>query len=231
MRDVGTGTPVRCPTIRAMTGEADDRLRGRLLGVARALSLRQVLLGTAAVMVLASGLFGGLATATPSGPADLEVGEQVHAEPFDVTVQRVRWTADLGLAEDPRGRYIGVVATLENTSDHPVYSSDIRAALRLGGLDGVYQREYGEETGPSQDAIPRVLVLADTSELSAAAPGLEYEVVFVWEQDEDEPLPTEATVGAVARTWRQSTLDDQYLWFDPSVAHEGVVAVERAKES
>src|SRR5690606_37951947 len=159
--------------------------------------LRQVLLGIATVVVLVSGLFGGLATAESSGPTELEAGKRFHAEPLDLTVERIRWTVDLGLQETPRGRYIGVIVTLENTSDHPVYAKQIAASLRLHGLDGVFQTSTtADVTGPSENAVPRVLVLADTSVLSAAAPGLEYEVVFLWEQSKDQPLPTEADLSA-----------------------------------
>lgn len=207
-------------------------MRARLLTLARTVTLRQTLLAIASVVVLASGLFGGLATAKTSGPAGLEAGEKVHAEPLDLTVERIRWTDDLGLEEEPRGRYIGLVATLKNTSDHPVYAQQIRESLRLHGLDGVFQTTTTpDETGPSHTAVPRVLVLADTSDLSAAAPGLKYEVVFVWDQAKDEPVPTEAVVSALSYTWRQSTLDDQFMWFDPAVSHEGVIAIEKAKQS
>ncbi|GAA3529823.1 hypothetical protein AFL01nite_00630 [Aeromicrobium flavum] len=214
-----------------MTGAEDNRLRRWVLRLSRTLTLRQALSAVAALVVLASGLFGGLATARTSGPTELVAGEQVHAEPFDVTVERARWLTDLGLeGETPRGRYISVVATIKNTSDHPVYRSEIRDTMRLHGLDGVFRRESGKETGPSEAATPRVLVVADASELASAAPGLEYEVVFLWEQAEYMPVPEDATVAVAARTWRQSTLDDQYLWFDPTVTHAGSIAIEKAKE-
>jgi hypothetical protein len=167
----------------------------------------------------------------PPEPPTWWPARRFGAEPFDVTVKRIRWLTDLGLEETPRGRYISVVATVKNTSDHPVYRSEIRDTLRLHGLDGVYPREYGLETGPSEKAPPRVLVTADATELTAAAPGLEYEVIFLWEQADHQPVPQSATVAVAARTWRQSTLDDQFLWFDPTVTHEGVIAIEKAKES
>ncbi|WP_286928138.1 MULTISPECIES: hypothetical protein [Aeromicrobium] len=214
-----------------MTGDEGGRLRRWLRQVSRTMTLRQVLAALAAVVVLASGLFGGLATAETTGPAALESGEKIHAEPFDLTVDRVRWSTDLGLDEEVRGRYIAVVATLENTSDHPVYTGTLRDTMRLRGLEGFYAGLTGDETERSEDATPQVLVLADGSPLSAAAPGLEYEVAFVWEQEESEPLPTEATVEVSQWTWRRSTLDDQFMWFDRTPTHEGTFDVEQGRES
>ncbi|MBC9225486.1 hypothetical protein GL325_04030 [Aeromicrobium sp. 636] len=214
-----------------MTRAADDRLRRWLLRWSRTVTLRQTLLAIAAVAVLASGLFGGLATATPEGPAELKVGRTIHAEPFDLSIERARQVDDLGLGGEPRGRSIAVVAKLTNTSDHPVYGSQIGRTLQLRGLDGVYRGASGDETGPSEQATPQVLVLADASILGTAAPGLEYEVAFVWEQAESEPVPTRATVAVAAHTWRKSRLDDQFLWFDPVVTHSGDLAVEPGRES
>lgn len=206
-----------------MTGVEGHRLRGWLLRLARTLTLRQLVLSVAAVVVLASGLFGGLATATTTaeGPAALVAGTRVHAEPFDVTVQRLRWLDDLGPAVTrPEGRYVGVVATVENTTDHPVYLDVIRRFLHLSDVEGV-----------DPDATPQVLVVADSAPLSSAAPGLEYEVVLLWDQAADAAPPTRATVSVRSHTWRQSTLDDQMLWFDPAVTHRGTFEVRPGGES
>lgn len=214
-----------------MTGDEGGRVRRWLRQLSRTMTLRQVLAAGATVVVLASGLFGGLATARTAGPTEIVAGEPFHAEPFDLTVERLRWSDDLGLDEDLRGRYLVAVATVENTSDHPVYTSTIRDSVRLKGLDGFYTGLLGEETGRSDDAAPQVLVLADASPLSAVAPGLEYEVAFVWEQAASEPLPTEATVAVSAWTWRRSSLDDQLMWFDPTVTHAGTLAVSQGGAS
>jgi len=217
-----------------MTGDEGGRLRGwlgRLGRLGRTVTLRQAFAGVAAVVVLASAPFGGLATAEPTGPAELEAGETVHAAPFDISIDRLRWSDDLGLDEEVRGRYLVAVATLENTSDHPVYATTIAETVRLRGLDGLFTGRRGEETVPSAEAVPQVLVLADASLLSSASPGLAYEVAFVWEQDESQPLPSEVTVEVASRTWRASRIDDQEAWFDPTVTHTGTFPVSQGRES
>lgn len=204
-----------------MTGAERDRPRDWLLRFARTMTLRQLVLAVTGLAVLVSGLFGGLATATADGPAELEPGTAVDAAPLEITVERLRSLTDLGpTVADPRGRYIGAVATVRNTSDHPVHLGVIREALTLVGVEGL-----------DPAAAPQVLVVADSTPLSSAAAGLTYEVVYLWDQDATADPPSEATVAVQRHTWRQSTIDDQFLWLDPVVTHEGRFEVREASRS
>lgn len=190
-------------------------------------TLRQVMLAIAAVAVLASGLFGGLATATPDGPAELKAGTELEAAPFDLTIERVRWLPDLGESEpDPGRRYIGVVATLTNSSDHPVHLGDVKAALRLVDVPGTVESESGDSVEPAD-----VMVIADSSALDTAPPGVEFEVVFLWTQSTAFEPPTTVDVAVRAQTWRQSRIDDQEMWFDPTVTHRGALAVKKGADA
>lgn len=196
------------------------------------LTLRQVLLGAAAVVVLASGLFGGLAAAAPDGPAELTAGEQVSAAPFDLTIERARWVSDLG--EDvatPRGRYVALVATVENTSDHPVHVGTLSDAVRLKDVEGIYTTSFEDTTGPSEDADPQVLLLSDGTSLSPVAPGLTFEVVLLWDQSTAVEPPTEVGVVVNAQTWRTSRIDEQEYWFDATPTHVGTFEVREGAES
>lgn len=215
-----------------MTGVSGNRVLRWLRSLLHTLTLRQAVLAVAAVVVVASGLFGGLATATPDGPKELTARKTVAAAPFDLTIERVRWLSDLGDDEpDPNRRYIGVVARITNTSDHPVYIGDARRTLRLLDADGIHPSSRSDETAPSIEVDPTVTVLADGSTLSAAPPGLAFEVVFLWEQSTAVDPPASVDLAVRAQTWRQSSLDDQHLWFDPTVTHEGPISVSEGSGS
>lgn len=210
----------------AMTGGKRGRRR-TLLAVATTLTLRQVLLGSAAIVVLASGLFGGLATARPDTIAPLHAGARTSATPFAITVERARWLTDLGgTVAKPRGRYIAVVATIRNTSDHPAYSSEIQRAVRLTGVPSIYAGPNDDELVDSADADPRVLVIADGTTLTAAVPGVTFEVVYLWDQASTSEPPSSVGIDLVAHTWRRSSLDDQMMWFDPTVVRRGTIELK-----
>lgn len=196
-------------------------------------SLRQILLGLGAVVLLGSGLFGGLDRAAPE-PRTVLVAQEAHvAEPFELTISRVAWSDDLGEGFGPSkiGRYLLIQADIRTTQDLTVSSFVVRDALRLRGLDDLAADEFDSELVASEKAEPRVVVTADRVGLGEIGPGLSYNVVFIWEQDAAQPLPEEVEVESFAHGFRRSSLDDQEDWFDRIPDATGTFDVERFGES
>lgn len=210
------------------SGEVAPAPRGRRFAtLARTISLRQAAIGVATVVVLASGAFGGLATAEKApAPEDLAPGEKVSVGPFDLTVHRARWVSDLGPEFGaPQGRYVALVVTLENTSDDAVPMTDVERVVTATDLPGTYDA-FSRPAEQGEVAPPRVVLLADASRLSQAQPGLEYEAAFLWDQSADEEAPAELTFSLVALQRRPSTLDDTMVWADPTVTRTATFDVE-----
>lgn len=199
---------------------------GRLLWWLNTLTLKQWALGVAAVVVLVSGLFGGLEKAAPT-KADvdrLELRHERHAHPLDLTVTDVYTTRRISdTAGNPRGRFLVVRATVRDTADESMYEGTVAETIRLSGVPGLYKSWSGDET--SANARPSVYVTGDRTRLTPAVPGLTYDVLFVWEQSAQQPAPHQVTVVTRDLTHRKSTLDDQMLWTDAKVEARGRFAV------
>lgn len=196
-------------------------------------SIRQVVLGLGGVLLLVSGLFGGLERAAPE-PRTVLVADKTHvAEPFELTISRVAWSDDLGEGFGPSkiGRYLLIQTDIRTTQDLTVSSFVVREALRLRGLDGLAADEFDGELVPSEEAEPRVVVTADRVALGEIGPGLAYNVVFIWEQDAAQPLPEAVQVESFAHGFRRSSLDDQEDWFDRVPDATGTFDLERFGES
>lgn len=204
---------------------------GRLWAWAVARSLKQWAMAAAGVVVLMSGLFGGLEKATPKVTEldQLKLGKTRHAHPLDLKVTGAYTTQRISnLHDEPRGRYLVVRATIRGTADESLYESTLGDTLRLAGVRGLYKTWSGDEI--SADARPSVFVAADRTQLTPAVPGLTYEVLFVWEQSAKVPAPRRITVVTQDLTHRKSTLDDQMLWTDakPDARGRFTVATEAA---
>ena len=110
-----------------MSGPAappDLRARARASGslvARRALDqpLRRIGIGGAVVLLAVTAAFGGLREQTQDGPEALVVDVPVEVAPFELTVHRVVWTTELPgqYLSDDSNRWVGVVATVRNTSD------------------------------------------------------------------------------------------------------------------
>ena len=188
-----------------------------------------MLLIAGAVVLLVSGLFGGLRDAPVEAAEPLVVGRAHEAAPFTLTVERARWTSDLGdIGKTERGRYLIVIVKVRTDVDRSVDLSILQEAVALKGLAGTYAAMGGDKIVPSEKAKPSVYVLADGTRMSALTPGLTYELAYVWEQGKDEPLPAELSVASRSHTWRQSSLDDQMNWFDETIDAVGTVALSKA---
>lgn len=193
------------------------------------LSLRAFLLLIGAMILLVSGLFGGMRRATPeSTVVELVAGKTHQADPLAVTVERTRWTNDLGSAgKTERGRFLIVIAKIRTDEKLSIGSDVTSQILRLRGLQGIYGLT-GDKTGPSADARPQVYAVDDSTRISTVPAGLTFEVAFVWEQSLAEPLPKSLTVEARRLTWRQSSIDQQYAWFDPTVDAVGTFPLQES---
>lgn len=195
----------------------------------QARSIRQMLLMAGAVVLLVSGLFGGLRDAPVEAAEPLVVGRPHESEPFTLTVERARWTSDFGeIGKTERGRYLVVIVKVRTDVDRAVDLSVLQEALSLNDLGGVYGAMGGDKIVPSEKAKPSVYVLADGTRMSALTPGLTYELVYAWEQSSSESVPAELTLASRSHTWRQSSLDDQMNWFDETVDAVGTVPVKEA---
>ncbi|WP_258723854.1 hypothetical protein [Cellulomonas sp. NS3] len=189
--------------------------------------LRNLGVGGAIALLAATAAFGGLEPAASPTLPDVEVGETVVAAPFELTVDKVLWVDELPgayLSEDGN-RWLALTATVTSTADRTVTGVTLRDALGLVGVDGL----VGEPTaGTDRVLSSQRLLLADGSDLSPVQPGLEYEVVFLFEQDGSVPPPEQVTVQAVGQTWRPSSLDTGFGWFDPTVVAQGRLAMRQA---
>lgn len=200
-----------------MTGERTRR--ERLTEWLAARSVRQLVLAAGAVVLLVSGLFGGLreAEADADVPVTKLVSDRPHlAEPIRMTIKRVAWSEDLGEAIGPSefGRYLVVIADVSTDQQDSVDSYVVPQSLRLTGLENLRKRQFDGRAVRSEDAEPRVLVTDDRVPLGEIGPGLTYEVAFIWEQKLSEPLPASVRLMARAHGFRQSSIDDQLAWFD-----------------
>ncbi len=175
---------------------------------------------TAGLVVLAgTGRFGGLEPAAAEHPP-LTVGRPYAAAPFEITLQRVVATTELGQVGRTKGRFLVVVGTVRTLGDapvRPVIAADpLRQAVTIAGPDGILGAT-GAPPGPAEGAAPKgVYVLADSSVLDIVQPGLTYQVGWVWEQEPGRPLPAELSVGLVGHTQRPSSIDDVVGWRDPT---------------
>ena len=193
-----------------MTGAHTDEQAGKdtprstVVQWLAARSVRQLALGVGVVVLLLSGLFGGLRQAGAEEPDTLAVGKPHLSEPVNLTVRSVRWSDDLGEAIGPSefGRYLVVIADVSTDQENSVDSSVIKDSLGLTGVDGLAEG-------------PRVLVTEDRVPLAEVGPGLTYEVAFIWEQKTTEPVPTEVGLVTRSHTLRRGFVNSAVAWFDP----------------
>lgn len=189
--------------------------------------VQQYAYAAAALLLLATGLFGGLRQVDePERP--LTPGVAVDAAPFTVTVSRASTTTDLGpLGVSKRGRFVSVVGTLRNDTDTTVTLDVIREAVSLSGVTDVFQRAFGDEVGPSETARPwGVYVVADSTSLTAVGPGLTYEVAWIYEQKATAAPPAQVVVAVVGHTLRANTVDQQQQWLDPATLATGTLPLK-----
>lgn len=212
--------PAASPDLRARARDSGSKVARRVLDQ----PLRRIGVLGAVVLLAATAAFGGLEEETQDGPEVLTVDTPVEVAPFEITVHRVVWTTDLPgqYLSDDGNRWIGVVATVRNTSDAGVLGTTLQAALTLSGVEGL--------VAPPGSSGPRasIAVLADGSSLNPVQPGLTYEVAFLYEHDGDVPPPTSATVSLQQQTWGVGILDPTVSWRDATTALRGELDVREA---
>ena len=194
--------PAAPPALRARARSSGSTVARRVLDQ----PLRRVGMGGALVLLVATAAFGGLRSQTQDGPEVLVVDTPVQVAPFEVTVHRIVWTTELPgqYLSDDANRWVGVVATVRNTSDAGVLGEKLRDALTLTGVDGLVQAPDALVPGVRASAVS---LLVDGSSLSPVQPGLTYEAAFLFEQKGSAAPPTGATVLLQKQTWRSGSLD------------------------
>ena len=216
--------PAAPPDLRARVRASGSLVARRALDQ----PLRRIGIGGAVVLLAVTAAFGGLQEQEQDGPEELAVDVPVEVAPFELTVQRVVWTTDLPgqyLTEDGN-RWIGVVATVRNTSDAGVLGTTLRSALTLADVDGLVQEPDGLVPGVTASSIA---VLEDGSSLSPVQPGLTYEAAFLFEQDGSVAPPTSATVLLQRQIWGVGILDETVSWREPATTLRGELDVREAR--
>jgi hypothetical protein len=211
-------------------GAPATSLRARAWAFVCGRPLRQIGLALGLLVLLVSGAFGGWARAAPPEVAAPQVGVAHQSAPFTLTLQRARWTTNLGAAgTSERGRYLIVSALLRTDDTTTVPADVVRDAVHLEGARAVFRSEGSDATATSDDIAPwAVLVVTDSTRVDGAAPGLTYEIAWVWEQERAQPAPTEVTVSTRSATHRASTVDGQLGWFDPVLDARGTMPMKES---
>jgi len=215
--------PAAPPGLRARARASGSLVARRALDQ----PLRRIGIGGAVVLLAVTAAFGGLREQEEDGPEVLAVDVPVEVPPFELTVHRVVWTTELPnqYPSDKANRWVGVVATVRNTSDVGVYGSTLSDALTLTDVDGLVE-PLGLQV-PGTRAMS-VVLLEDGSSLTPVQPGLTYEVAFLFEQDGAVPPPTSATVLLQRHTWRSGSLDPTVTWWEPTTTLRGELDAREA---
>lgn len=190
--------------------------------------LRRIGIGGAVVLLAVTAAFGGLREQTQDGPEALVLDVPVEVAPFELTVHRVVWTTELPgqYLSDKTNRWVGVVATVRNTTDAGVLGNTLADALTLADVDGLVPRPGSVAPGVVASSIA---LLEDGSSLNPVQPGLSYEAAFLFEQDGSVPPPTSATVLVQRQTWGSGILDATVSWREPATALRGELDVREAR--
>ncbi|MCU1537489.1 MAG: hypothetical protein JWP82_1840 [Humibacillus sp.] len=182
------------------------------------------------VILLASGLFGGLDTVDPDPVRTVAAGVPVATEPLTVTVtktyaastfpnvRKVDGVTPTVYPDEPTGgRFVVVEATVENTSDATVSYDVIREAVSLGGASGFVGRKAGTLVAAEDARASQVYTMPEKLIFGSAQPGVTYRVAYLFDQSSTATLPSMITVAVNKHTWRQDTLEFSYGWKDPEV--------------
>ncbi len=182
----------------------------------------------AALVLLSTAAFGGLEPVEEPGVATFAFDETVVAAPFEITVARVLWTDELPgvYLTDDANRWIAVVGTaLSNHTES--LASQLTDAVTLVGVEGLVKEP---STGAEGVRSSEQLLLTDGTRLSPVQPGLEYEVVLLFEQSGLVPPPDEVTVQISGHTWRPDSFDQTMHWRDPTPVAEATLPARQAVE-
>lgn len=137
----------------------------------------------------------------------LEPGERHSADQYATRIDRAE-VVDVrpgsSLDPEPGVAYLAVYGRVENRTDATVTPSTSLLSVRPGGR--------------ALDDVGSILLVADGSSTPDLQPGLEAEVVFVWEIEEGEVVAgDDLEVAVVDRTEIESYLTAGTTWIDPRV--------------
>lgn len=187
-----------------------------------------------AAVLLLTWPFGGWAPAAePQTTTD--VGEEVSAAPFTVSVERAVAGPALGspfgvfypdiYPEQADDQDVLLFLTVRNDSDATLSVRELFAdTLEVNGLE-----EPVTTTGAPQDEVSAWSTVYDAGGESpqlvgAVGPGLEHELIL--QQPVSGEAPEELEVEIFSRSYRQSSLEDTMIWADPVLTTTVTVPVE-----
>jgi hypothetical protein len=215
-----------------------------------------LLTGGFLVVLLVSGLFGGLREVDTDPAGTVTAGVPVETEPLTVTVKDAYWVTAFPEAaaspvdsdgsdsaggsdsdrriypdEPTRGRFVVVEATVLNTSDETVDYDVLREAVSLDGAQGFVTARDAALVPAAQARPTYVYTMPEKRIFGTAQPGVTYTVAYLWDQSAAVALPQRLTVAVNGHTWREDTLDFHLGWKDPAVEATGPFAVPERRAS
>jgi hypothetical protein len=188
--------------------------------------LRNLGVGVTVIVLGSTAAFGGLRPATgDTRTAPVQVGVLTHVAPYDVTITKVLWVEDLPnvYPTQPGDHWLAITATVRNTHDTSLSGGvELAESVTVSGVDGlVHPPEPGTDRVRSDDRK----LIADSSDLDPVQPGIDYPMVFLFEQKATAAPPNQVRVQFVAHTWREDSIDKTFRWFDPTVIAESDLPV------
>jgi len=196
------------------------------------------------VVLLVSGLFGGLREVDTHPTGTVTAGVPVATEPLTVTVTDAYWVATFPVdgdspdrdrrvyADEPtRGRFVVVEATVLNTSEQTVDYDVLREAVSLDGAQGFVTTRSAALVTAAEAPPTYVYTMPEKRIFGTAQPGVTYRVAYLWDQSAAVRLPERLTVAVNGHTWREDTLDFRLGWKDPEVRATGPFPVPQRRAS
>lgn len=209
--------PPRPSVVTRLGGAALRWLRARPRNVGYAVVLAALLLTVP---------FGGLAAVPEEDAPRSEPGEAVAAAPWEITWERAIQGPELGgafLAQEGL-THVLLLGELRTTFTETVPVGDLRTSIVLHtpGLRDDTGTEV--EVGASPSFLHLYAVEPTPQPLTALSPGLSYRVGL--HLTTAGPPPEQVEVELLAKTRRQSSLEDVQVWADPTSVGRVAVPVE-----
>jgi hypothetical protein len=194
--------------------------------------LRNLGVGVTIIVLGVTAAFGGLQPVerTERLPV-VQVGVKTHVAPYDITINKVVWVDELpNVYPSERGnRWLAVTATVRNTHDVSLFSAvELAQSVTLSGVEGLVRKP---EPGTDRVRSTYQKLIADSSDLNPVQPGLDYPMVFLFEQKAATAPPDRVTAQLVGHTWRENSFDQTEAWLDPAVVAESDLPIIRSRPS
>lgn len=187
--------------------------RDRYELVSDILTPQRIGLALAAVVLVVTGLFGGMNAVEEAAPDELPTargGEPIAVEPMTFTVKSIRHADELRpvARAEPGKTYYFVVFDVTNLSDKAVPAYTLAEALKLDVA--------GTQTTQPITSLYRV---NDSLYADGYQPDVPVSTVAVWEADAAAPVPQEATLTISELTWYEyfTTADEEWQVAEPAV--------------